>query len=49
MPQTRAENLLLAGQATAAPGVMGGMLSGFLACETIVGPERLRNKVKACR
>ncbi|WP_432823836.1 phytoene desaturase family protein [Trichloromonas sp.] len=49
MAQTRAKNLFLAGQATASPGVMGGMLSGFLACETIVGHDRLRNKVKACR
>lgn len=46
--QTRARGLFLAGQATAAPGVLGAMLSGFLACGTIYGHESLRQELKRC-
>jgi all-trans-retinol 13,14-reductase len=46
--QTRARGLYLAGQATAAPGVLGAMLSGFLACGTIFGHESLRQELKKC-
>ncbi|HAD04632.1 MAG: hypothetical protein A2091_05960 [Desulfuromonadales bacterium GWD2_61_12] len=46
--QTRARGLYLAGQATAAPGVLGAMLSGFLACGTILGHESLRQELKRC-
>lgn len=48
-PRTRIPNLLLAGQAVAAPGVLGAVLSGFLACGTIIGHDRLRERVKRCR
>jgi all-trans-retinol 13,14-reductase len=47
--RTRVANLLLAGQGVAAPGVLGAVLSGFLACGDVIGHERLRERVKACR
>ncbi len=46
--RTRVPNLLLAGQAVAAPGVLGAVLSGFLACGSIIGHDRLRERVKQC-
>ncbi|WP_170232867.1 phytoene desaturase family protein [Desulfuromonas acetexigens] len=48
-PRTRVANLLLAGQGVAAPGVLGAVLSGFLTCGEVIGHERLRERVKACR
>jgi all-trans-retinol 13,14-reductase len=47
-PATRIPGLFLAGQATAAPGVLGATLSGYLACGTILGHERLAKELKAC-
>jgi all-trans-retinol 13,14-reductase len=47
-PQTRIPGLWLAGQATAAPGVLGAMLSGFLACGAIFGHDELREELKRC-
>jgi all-trans-retinol 13,14-reductase len=47
--QTRVRELLLAGQAVAAPGVLGAMISGFLACGAILGHDRLRKELLACR
>lgn len=47
-PSTRVPGLYLAGQAVVAPGVMGAMLSGFLACGTILGHDLLRKELKAC-
>lgn len=48
MSVTRVPGLFLAGQAVAAPGVLGGMLSAFLTCGHILGHERLRRGVKEC-
>jgi len=48
-PLTRVPGLLLAGQAVAAPGIMGAMISAFLACGHIVGHERIRRELRACR
>jgi len=48
MTVTRLPGLFLAGQAVAAPGVLGGMLSAFLACGHILGHDRLRQGVKKC-
>lgn len=47
-PQTRIPGLWLAGQATAAPGVLGAMLSGVLACGAIFGHDELREELKRC-
>lgn len=46
MPVTRLHNLFLAGQAVVAPGVLGGMISGFLVCGNILGHERLREEFR---
>lgn len=48
-PLTRVPGLLLAGQAVAAPGIMGAMVSAFLACGHLVGHERIRRELRACR
>lgn len=48
-PQTRVKGLWLAGQATAAPGVLGAMLSGVLACGAIFGHDELRKELQRCR
>lgn len=45
---TRLAGLWLAGQATAAPGVLGAMLSAYLACGAIFGHETLREELKRC-
>lgn len=43
---TRVEGFLLAGQATAAPGLMGAVVSAYLACGSILGHDRLREAVR---
>lgn len=45
---TRLPGVFLTGQATAAPGLLGGMLAGFLTCGTILGHDQLRQEVKRC-
>ncbi|MCC8194669.1 MAG: NAD(P)/FAD-dependent oxidoreductase, partial [Deltaproteobacteria bacterium] len=40
-PATRIPGLWLAGQSIVAPGVLGAVISAFLACGYIVGPENL--------
>jgi len=47
-PATRIPGLFLAGQAVVAPGVMGAVISGLLACGTILGHELIRKELKAC-
>jgi all-trans-retinol 13,14-reductase len=49
MPATRLKGLFLAGQAVTAPGIMGAMMSGFLACGTVLGHEKLQKELKQCR
>ena len=39
----------LAGQAVTSPGILGAVLSGFMACGNILGHERLIKELKACR
>jgi all-trans-retinol 13,14-reductase len=46
---TRIPHLYLCGQATAAPGVMGAVISAFLACGQILGQDRLRAEVMSGR
>ena len=45
---TRLPGLFLAGQAVVAPGVMGAVISGLLACGTVLGHELIRKELKAC-
>ncbi len=47
-PATRIPGLFLAGQAIVAPGVMGAVISGLLACGTILGHDLMRKELKAC-
>ena len=42
LPMTRVSNLWLAGQSVIAPGLMGAMISAFLACGFFLGHDRLR-------
>jgi len=48
LPVTRLGNLYLAGQSIVAPGVLGAMISGFVACGSFVGHDRLRAELKKC-
>jgi len=47
LPVTRIKNLFLAGQAITAPGILGAIVSAFLACGSVLGHERLREELKA--
>lgn len=46
---TRLPGLFLSGQALTAPGLLGTMVAGYLTCGTILGHERLRGELRACR
>lgn len=48
MPATKIRNLYLAGQAVTGPGILGAMVSAFLACGYIVGHETLRRELRQC-
>ena len=48
-PLTRMKGLLLAGQAVASPGILGAVLSGFLACGNLLGHDRLIEGLRECR
>jgi all-trans-retinol 13,14-reductase len=48
IPLTKIPNLYLAGQAVTAPGILGTMMSAFLACGYIVGHETLRKELRQC-
>jgi all-trans-retinol 13,14-reductase len=45
-PKTKIPGLYLAGQSIVAPGLLGTMISAFLACGNILGHEFLRGKLK---
>ena len=47
-PTTRIPGLLLAGQAVVAPGVMGAVLSGLLACGAALGHDLIKKELKGC-
>jgi len=49
VPLTRVKGLYLAGQAVTSPGILGAVLSGFMACGTILGHARLIEELKTCR
>ena len=49
VPLTRVKGLYLAGQAVTSPGILGAVLSGFMACGNILGHDRLIKGLKACR
>jgi all-trans-retinol 13,14-reductase len=45
---TKLQGLYLAGQAVTLPGLMGTLLSSYLACGSILGHEFLRGELRAC-
>jgi all-trans-retinol 13,14-reductase len=45
-PVTKIKNLFLAGQAITAPGILGAVVSGFLACGSLLGHDKLREELK---
>ncbi|MEW5908461.1 MAG: NAD(P)/FAD-dependent oxidoreductase [Thermodesulfobacteriota bacterium] len=49
MPVTRLKGLYLAGQAVVAPGLLGAVISGLLACGNILGHDFLRKEMMQCR
>ena len=48
-PATRLPGLYLSGQAVTAPGLLGTVVASYLTCGTILGHDRLRGELKACR
>ena len=48
LPVTRLPGLLLAGQSIIAPGLLGAIISGFVACGNILGHDHLRRELKKC-
>lgn len=48
-PIVRIPGVFLTGQATAAPGVLGAIISAFLTCGHLFGHDNLRKEVLACR
>ncbi|MFO7832443.1 MAG: NAD(P)/FAD-dependent oxidoreductase [Desulfuromonadaceae bacterium] len=46
---TRVKGLYLTGQAIAAPGLMGAMVSAYMTCGTIMGHDLLRGELKKWR
>lgn len=48
-PVTRIPGLWAAGQGVVAPGVLGAVVSAFLACGCVIGHDILREEVRACR
>jgi all-trans-retinol 13,14-reductase len=48
LPVTRIPNLWMAGQSVIAPGILGAMISGAVACGFIVGMDTLRRELAAC-
>lgn len=49
LSQTRLKQLLLAGQSVVAPGLLGAVISAFLACGFILGHNSLREELRQCR
>jgi len=48
LPVTRLPGLFLAGQSIISPGLLGAIISGFVACGNILGHDRLRRELKKC-
>jgi all-trans-retinol 13,14-reductase len=49
LPLTKAKGLFLAGQAIAAPGILGAVVSAFLVCGVIIGHQRILKELKKFR
>ena len=49
LPVTKVKGLFLAGQAVAAPGILGAVVSAFLVCGIIIGHYRMIKELKKIR
>jgi all-trans-retinol 13,14-reductase len=47
LPVTKVKGLFLAGQSIIAPGMLGAMISAFVACGAILGHDRLRKELRS--
>lgn len=47
-PITKAEGLVLAGQGVVAPGILGAIVSAYLACGILIGHEPLHKSLRRC-
>ncbi len=47
-PVTRLPGFYLSGQAVSAPGLLGAMLSAYVTCGALVGPEILQGELQTC-
>ncbi|MDR1777923.1 MAG: FAD-dependent oxidoreductase [Desulfovibrio sp.] len=48
LPATKIPNLWMAGQSIIAPGILGAVISAFVACGFIVGMEKLQAELRKC-
>jgi all-trans-retinol 13,14-reductase len=48
LPATRIPNLWMAGQSVIAPGVLGAIISGVVACGFILGMDAMHKELAAC-
>ncbi|MDR2124248.1 MAG: NAD(P)/FAD-dependent oxidoreductase [Desulfovibrio sp.] len=48
LPATRVANLWMAGQSVIAPGILGAIISAFVACGFILGMDTVRREIAAC-
>ena len=48
LPATRVPNLWMAGQSVIAPGVLGAIISAYVACSFILGVDTIRGEIAAC-
>lgn len=48
LPMTKIKGLHLAGQSVVAPGVLGAVISAYVACGMVFGQDELRKEVLAC-
>lgn len=47
-PVTKVPGLLLAGQSIVAPGILGAVVSAYLACGIVLGHETLQSELRKC-
>nr|WP_287410812.1 FAD-dependent oxidoreductase [Pseudodesulfovibrio sp.] len=48
LPMTKIKGLFLAGQSVVAPGVLGAVISAYVACGMVFGQDELRKEVLTC-
>lgn len=48
-PVTKVKGLLLAGQSIVAPGILGAIVSAYLACGFLLGHETMQTELRTCK